>query len=452
MVKKFLFYLLLLVVSATLFGCKLSGRVTTPNGDPVSGVTLTLSGNSNLIALTGINGEYSFALPDEEANYTITPSKNSYAFNPEQISVEVNQDTPEDGIEGLDFTGTTTFRKILDGDAYDYACSVQQTTDGGYIVAGYTAADAWLIKTDASGNAKWKKTWAGTACAYSAQQTTDGGYIVAGLWLGAGSNEGWLAKTDANGNEEWSKSWTVTNMNRFNYVQQTADGGYIVVGDSFLNDTYYDIWVMKTDSSGNEEWRKIWGGDNYDFGKYVQQTTDGGFIIAGSTASYGAGAYDAWLIKTDASGNEEWQKTLGGGGEELSYTAQQTSDGGYIVAGKFWIFKTDTAGNEEWNKRLSSRITHSVKQTSDGGYILAGTSGGVSDAWLSKIDAGGNEEWQKIFGGSGYECASSIQPTADGGYVIAGYTWDYVGSDLSKITSESWLIKTNSFGNDFTQP
>jgi len=357
--------------------------------------------------------------------------------------------------------------KTFGGSGWDVANSVQQTSDGGYIIAGYTGSygagsdDAWLIKTDSSGKEEWSKTFGGSDYdeANSVQQTSDGGYIIAGRTnsYGAGYRDAWLIKTDSSGKEEWSKTFGGSGWDVANSVQQTSDGGYIIAGRT---NSYgagdYDAWLIKTDSSGKEKWSKTFGGSDYDEANSVQQTSDGGYIIAGRTNSYGAGPGDAWLIKTDSLGKEEWSKTFGGSGHDRANSVQQTSDGGYIIAGRTnsygagpgdaWLIKTDSEGNEEWSKTFGgSRYdgANSVQQTLDGGYIIAGYTesyGASSDAWLIKTDSSGKEEWSKTFGDPRWyhrdDRAHSIQQTSDGGYIIAGRTESYGAGDY-----DAWLIK-----------
>ena len=202
------------------------------------------------------------------------------------------------------------------------------------------------------------KTYGGTDDdgAYSVQQTSDGGYIVAGHTnsFGAGGDDIFLIKTDANGNIIWAKTYGGTDYDWAHSVQQTSDGGYIVAGVTFSFGTgYSDAFLVKTDANGNIVWAKTYMGTYSDYAYSVQQTSDGGYIVAGHTNSFGAG-YDAFLVKTDANGNIQWAKTYGRTGWDEAYSVQQTSDGGYILAGftysfdaddDIFLIKTDANGN-----------------------------------------------------------------------------------------------------------
>jgi outer membrane protein assembly factor BamB len=338
--------------------------------------------------------------------------------------------------------------------------SVQQTTDGGYIIAGSAVPsnydDFLLIKTDNNGNESWNKTFhegVGADFGESVQQTTDGGYIITGDSSGFVG----LIKTDNNGNEIWNKTFGGTSGEQGWSVQQTIDGGYIIIGctESFGAGSL-DFWLIKTDSNGKEMWNKTFGGKNWDWGFSVRQTTDGGYIITGDTYSFGAGGSDVWLIKTDNNGNEIWNKTFGGILNDWGYSVQQATDGGYIITGvtysfgaglgDVWLLKTDSRGNKVWDKTFGGTNWDqgwSVQQTTDGGYIITGDTysfgAGTRDAWLIKTDNNGNEIWNKTFGGTKDDAGRSVQQTIDGGYIITGWTESFG-------RGHAWFIKTDENG------
>jgi TolB-like protein len=316
-----------------------------------------------------------------------------------------------------DAFGNVQWAKTYGGTHSEWVESVQQTSDGGYIVAGGTRSfgagglDIFLIKTDANGNIIWAKTYGGTNddFTFSVQQTSDGGYIVAGFAesFGAGGGDIFLIKTDANGNIIWAKTYGGAGDDRAFSVQQTSDGGYIVAGwtESF-GAGIRDILLIKTDAFGNVQWAKTYGGTGDDYALSVLQTSDGGYILAGYTRSFGAGWGDVFLVKTDANGNVQWAKTYGGTWWEQARSVQRTSDGGYILAGTTTSFgaggndilliKTDAFGNVHWAKTyggLGDEGASSFQQTSDGGYIVTGLThsfgAGNWDIFLVKTDANG---------------------------------------------------------------
>ena len=331
-----------------------------------------------------------------------------------------------------DSSGNKMWDKTSGGSGEDRAVSALQTPDGGYIIAGMTESveagpRVWLIKADSSGNTLWDKTFGGSKSysvwAHSFQPTSDGGYIFTGETrpyepgeTGDASIDLWLAKTDALGNEEWEMTFGGSHSDRGFSVQQVQDGGYIIAGEACW---YNNAWLIKTDASGNKEWDKAF--DDTQVAWSVQQVQDGGYIVAGRVA-----VDDVWLLKTDASGNKLWDKTFGGSESDEGYSVQQTRDGGYIIAGEtispqaldrdVWVIKTDASGNKQWDRALGGSgmdWATSVQQTSDGGYIVAGTRGtggpfesSLSDVWLIKLKpdkegAGGLPFWAWVIIGVG---------------------------------------------------
>ncbi len=361
------------------------------------------------------------------------------------------------------------FQRTYGGDYFDWGRSMMQTADGGYIVAGHTESfgagrdDVWLIRTDAYGDTIWTHTYGDTVgdVGWSVTQTVDGGYIITG-WtesFGAGDFDVYLIKADVSGDTVWTRTYGGTDEDCGYSVAQTLDGGYIIAGHtSSFGAGNRDAWLIKTDALGDTLWTRTFGGTGWDEGYSVAQTTDNGYIIAGLTWSFGTGEGDAWLIKTDASGDTVWTRTYGGwdnGGDGRSVL--QTADGGYVIAGtilsrggvsEVWLIKTDAWGDTVWTRTHGGLYRDegwSVAQTTDGGYVITGYTrsfgAGGADVWLIKTDASGDTMWTRTYGGINEDYGHSVQQTADGGYAIAGHTGSF-GAGWPDV----WLIKTDSAG------
>ncbi|MFY1112054.1 MAG: hypothetical protein AB3K77_10290 [Methanosarcinaceae archaeon] len=315
-------------------------------------------------------------------------------------------------------------RSFGGGSEDNFRC-VEQTSDGGYIAAGSTYSygkgtkgypDAWLIKVDNKGNLQWNKTFGGTYFdeGYFTRQTSDGGYVLSGYTFPSGYAEPWLIRTERNGNEIWNKvADEITHEDYLQYMaERTSDGGYII-GDTVVHEigSYfaslivdYDIRIIKYDINGNQQWNSTFG-KNQSLETLnpllypVKQTSDGGYVIASTTRSKESNSDDIWLIKTDESGQEQWNKTFGGPRDDVGISISVTSDNGYVLTGRYndsssfvidgsaFILKTDSDGNQEWLKEFSNCTLYSVQQTSDGGYVAAGVKN--ENAWLVKLAGDG---------------------------------------------------------------
>jgi len=292
-----------------------------------------------------------------------------------------------------------TFERTYGGEASDEGSSAWQTGDGGYVITGATYAtglsrpDVYVVRTDARGDTLWTRTL-GDTCADRGefvQQTADGGYIVAGFTesFGAGRTDVYLMKFSASGDTLWTRTFGGSNNDVAYSAEQTIDGGYIITGYTYsFGAGSSDVYLVKTDASGDSMWTRTFGGGSYDWGNSVQQTADSGYIIVGGTISYGAGWEDVYLIKTDPRGTMQWCTTLGGSGNDVGNSVRQTTDSGYVLAGM-----TESFG------------------------------AGDNDVFLVKTSANGDTVWTRTFGGPGPDWGRSVQQTLDGGYVVAGQMW-----------------------------
>ena len=360
----------------------------------------------------------------------------------------------------------------LGGTTTDTANCVEPTDDGGYIVAGITTSygagesDAWLIKLDAYGTMVWDRCFGGSDKdgANFVQQTTDGGYIIAGYSYNnsAGWADGWLVKTDALGHEEWSRTYGGTASERFYCVRQTSDGGYIAVGSTYTYADWEEVWLVKTDAQGNEEWSRLYGGPYDDAAYEVEQTADGGYVMFGT---YDRGMFDGYcyVIKTDAEGDISWEKIFKNGDMASLSAGQQTADGGYVAVGwvdismnqylcldKVFMVKLDAEGNKEWDRiygglRLGGAC--SVHQTDDGGYIMGAWTYlpfQTPEGALIKTDRIGKQEWMRIPETTLENTINYVRQDVDGGYVAAGWCdWYHVPGQ----SADAWIVKTDAMGN-----
>jgi len=314
-----------------------------------------------------------------------------------------------------DANGDVMWAKTYGGSGWDEGWSIEPTADNGYIIVGWTDSygagqdDVYLIKMDANGDTLWTKTYGGTfdEVGRAVKQTDDNGYIIAGCAdpFGAYDLDVYLVRTDADGEALWTKIYGgLSGMDGSRAVQVTPDSCYMIAGwtATFGTAGSEDVWLLKIDANGDTLWTKTYGGAGWDEARAMQKTTDGGYIIAGVTGSFGTGDSDIYLIKTDANGDTLWTRTYGGTGDEYGNAVQQTTDNGYIITGytqsfgpgwfNLYLVKTDEYGDTLWTQVYGGTeldFGYSVQQTSDHGYIIAGQTGsfgaGADDAWLIRL-------------------------------------------------------------------
>jgi hypothetical protein len=309
----------------------------------------------------------------------------------------------------------TLWTRTFGSTEYDLGYCVQQTTDGGYIIVGETCsygaggADIYIIKTFSDGRQHWSKTAGGTGddIGVCIQQITDG-YIIVGHTnsFGAGVWDVYLVRIELDGTVLWSRAYGWIGSDYGHSVQQTSDEGYIIVGTTDSGGHGGDdIWLIKTDEVGRQVWGRFIGGADVDRGYSVKQVSDGGYIVVGCTKSYGSGNFDVWLVKTDSLGVPSWDRTFGGGYLDVGCSIQQAADGGYIIAGHTLSFGP-----------------------------------GNGDVFFIKTDDDGQYEWSNAYGVAAYsEEAYAVVQTVDGGYLAVGHT--------TANQNDVYLVKTDDSGN-----
>ena len=427
-----------------------------------------------------------------------------------------------------------TWAKCFGGHETEIARQIVQTTDGGYLVLGSTTSwdgdvvglhdsvanfqDFWLLKLDASGGIVWKKCIGGSEKDFPTGiiKTKDGGYALCGYtWStdrdAAGninfySADFWVLKYSATDTLQWQHTYGGYQDDKAFSIAETTDGGYVVAGNTASPDGFVtglhgmtDFWLVKIDSVGALKWQKCFGGSANETANAVVQTSDGGFVLCGSTNSSdsevtgtridisGRNSWDIWVVKTDTVGHLEWEKTYGGSQNDYGYSITQNKDGGYTLFGKtdfgrndsgyyfyddYWLIKVDSAGTVLWQQGYGGSYydeATTMTPCKDGGYLLAGNtwsddrevSGnhGGFDAWLVKIDSIGKVEWKQCYGGTKDEVPYGVIETNDGGYAFVGSTNSYDG-DVSGLhgncyydaaqndsvcTTDFWVVKLDKF-------
>ena len=307
----------------------------------------------------------------------------------------------------------------------------------------------------------WERTYGGIGIdeGQSVCETYDGGYVVTGRTrsYGEGDYDVYLIKTDENGTIVWEKTFGGTEYDEGSSVCETTDSCYIICGytNSFGAGSS-DLYIIKTDRYGNLIWEKTFGGVDIDEGNQIREISDGNYIVAGRTRSFGAGNYDVYLVKTDPNGNLIWEKTFGGVNEDAGQSFLETSDGQYIITGytrpgyyyDVYLLKIDNNGTFVWDNTYGGTKDEfgiTVNESFDNGYTITGHTRSFGDGsnlvYFIEVDSCGTIVWDTTYGGTGSDFGWTHCKTSDSAYVIIGGTNSF-GAGLVDI----YLIKINSIG------
>jgi hypothetical protein len=344
----------------------------------------------------------------------------------------------------------TLWTRTYGWDGFYYANVIRQTTDGGFVIGGYSRvigeSEDWrLVRTDANGDTLWTHSYGSEFSdrAFDLEITPDGGCVVTGSWgwkslPGADSSDIGLMKVDSMGNMQWFRTYLSAEENYAYDVEMTSDGGYIIVGHTHDGGqvTYYDWFVVKTNSVGDTMWTWRHNPGSYDEAQSVVEVDDGGYVIAKWDGNWTPPwDPDISIIKLSVNGSMEWQRLIGGDGSDQAFAIEKTLDGGYIVTGRsyayggIYLLKLNAEGDSLWLHSypdIDVNTGNSLNPTQDGGYVILGTpvSTGLGslDYFVVRTDSIGDILWTERYGGLDNDEGESIIVTNDCGYAVAGYS------------------------------
>lgn len=363
----------------------------------------------------------------------------------------------------------SVWQKAYGGPNNEAASSLIQTSDGGFIVAGYTdsygngESDFCIMRLSASGNLLWIKTFGGgsSELTNSITITSDDGFVVVGNTnsFGNGLQDVYVIRFDAHGDTLWSKTFGGSDNEWGHCIITTSDGGFLIAGAtrSFGHSRTTDAYILKINASGDTLWTRTFGSTNFERFYCITQTQEGDFVAAGSC--YQNGQSDIYVVKINENGDSLWSKTFDGGNDEYGRAVVQASDGGIVIAGEkyyidqdvsdIFIIKLNANGDFLWAKTFDEGGDEgacSIVQAADGSFLLAGgansTGNGGYDAYILKLDSNGDSLWSKTFGGNSDDAAYSIIKTADGGFAIAGSTKSFGSGG-----KDYYIVKFDPQGN-----
>jgi len=314
----------------------------------------------------------------------------------------------------------------------------------------------------------WTKNYGGTGADGCSKiiETSDGGFAIAGYTFsfGSGNSDMYLVKTDSSGNVQWTKTFGGSGFEYANGLEQLNDGGFLLAGYTTSNqNNNKNIYVVKTNSSGNLVWEKTYGKDSVDIASSIIKSEDGNYLICGHTQSLGAGEDDIFTIKINQNGDTIWTKTFGGTRSDIGKSLVELNSGGYLFAGStgspgitsnnqdYYLVKTGLTGISVWAKNYGTNGTlpfdwcNDIKLISGNSIMMVGESSYNSplDVMLVKADSAGNSEWKKFYGNNFYDYGNSICNTTEGGMIICGTT-----KDKTTQKNNIFVVKVDNNGNE----
>lgn len=365
-----------------------------------------------------------------------------------------------------------TWEKLFVKPSTDVFRCVQEVPAGGYIAAGYTAnwssndSDAYLVRLTVTGDTLWTRSFNGgkVDILYKVINTADGGFVTCGYtdsYSINGDQDAWYAKFDANGNMLWSFTYGGIARERGQDIIQTSDGGYAMCGYTNSGLSSFNSFLLKIDANGGQTWNMKYGGVGFDDANSLKELPNGDFIMVGqSTSAGGLGQGDIWLVRTNSVGAQQWTQNIGTALNDNAEYIQLVPGGGFIICGSTegagvgggdgYLVKTDDLGVVQWDQTFGGSWSddfHRVENTSDGGFIVVGTTQSnaavISNQWLVKTNSTGDSSWVYTFGGANHDHAYSVVQTLDGGYVFCGYTasfgFNYEDALVIKVDSNGLL-------------
>jgi hypothetical protein len=352
----------------------------------------------------------------------------------------------------------TAWGQIIGGTGYDTGQAVAQTSDGGYIVIGYTdsfIADApriYIIRLDSDGDTLWTDTYGSSDVqGFGISAATDGNFIIAGFSQAAGGGDVLCVKINDDGGVLWQNTYGGSASDIAFAVDATPDGGAIVTGWTVIDSlSGKDVYVIRIDGAGDTLWTRVYGGPGDDFGTAVCQVNDGGFLVTGWTDSYGAGSDDVYLLHLDVSGDTLWTRVYGDKNQDYGEGVIQAAHGNFILTGvtqdaneamsRIFLLEVDTNGDTVWLQTYDEGLGFEVAQASDGGYILAGSHFNNfpnRNAYLLRTDANGIMIWEKSYGDAADDSWFDVMQTPDGGFLAVGETESFGAG-----SRDVYMIKT----------